>query len=107
MIVRFPCKICCKPVANSDHAIQCDNCNIWVHVKCNRINTVDFLGISEIYLKLNRNLLNHISMPGYNIEHTLTDSSNSGTLLYIKQGINYKLQKDLQIYQYKNLNQHL
>ena len=33
MVVKFPCKICCKPVANSHHAIQCDNCNIWVHVK--------------------------------------------------------------------------
>ena len=39
MVVKFPCKICCKSVANSHHAIQCDNCNIWVHVKCNRINT--------------------------------------------------------------------
>ena len=39
MVVKFPCKICCKPVANSHHAIQCDNCNIWFHVKCNRINT--------------------------------------------------------------------
>ena len=29
-------------------------------------------------------------MPGYNIEHTPTESSNGGTLLYIKQGINYK-----------------
>ena len=30
MVVKFPCKICCKPVANSHHAIQCDYCNIWV-----------------------------------------------------------------------------
>ena len=39
MVVKFPCKICFKAVANSHHAIQCDNCNIWVHVKCNKINT--------------------------------------------------------------------
>ena len=39
MVVRFPCKICCKPVANSHHRVHCDNCNIWVHVKCNKINT--------------------------------------------------------------------
>ena len=39
MVVKFPCKICCKSVANSHHAIQCDNFNIWVHVKCIRINT--------------------------------------------------------------------
>ena len=223
MVVKFPCKICLKAVANSHHAIQCDNCNIWVHVKCNKINTqiytflqkssavwycikcseeiypflnisnkelfetnqgkkhkvqsfclfeqnidlidtlnkamddpdskmmtakyyeldeisdllsstspnrsffhlnissltfhfdellvltaenklnFDFLGISETRLKLNRNSLNPISMPGYNIEHTPTESSNGGTLLYIKQGINYKLRKDLQIYKSKEL----
>ena len=37
-------------------------------------------------------------MSGYNIEHTPVEFSNSGTLLYIKQKINYKLRKDLQIY---------
>ena len=31
------------------------------------------------------------------------DSSNVGTLLYIKQGINYKLRNDLQIYKSKEL----
>ena len=39
MVVKFACKRCCKPVLNSHHAIQCDNCNIRVHVKCNRIKT--------------------------------------------------------------------
>ena len=63
----------------------------------NKLN-FDFLGLSENCLKLNRNSLNPISMPGYNIEHIPTESSNGGTLLYIKPGINYKLRKDLQIY---------
>ena len=40
-------------------------------------------------------------MLGHNIEHAPTESSNGGTLLYIKQGINYKLRKDLQIYKSK------
>ena len=62
-----------------------------------------FLVISETRLKLIRSSLNHISMPGYNTEHTATESSNFGTLLYIKQGINYKLRKDLQIYKSKEL----
>ena len=35
----------------------------------NKLN-FDFLGISETCLKLNRNSLNPISLPGYNIEHT-------------------------------------
>ena len=42
-------------------------------------------------------------MPGYNIEHTPTESSNGATLLYIKQGINCKLRKDLQMYKSKEL----
>ena len=39
MVVKFPFKVCFKAVANSHHAIQCDNCNIWVHVKCIKIST--------------------------------------------------------------------
>ena len=42
-------------------------------------------------------------MLGHNIEHAPTESSNGGTLLYIKQGINYKLRKDLQVYKSKEL----
>ena len=68
----------------------------------NKLN-FDFLGISETRLKLNRNSLNPISMPGCNIEHTPIESSNGGTLLYIKQGINNKSRKDLQIYKSKEL----
>ena len=68
----------------------------------NKLN-FDFLGISETCLKLNRNSLNPTSIPGYNIEHTPTESSNGGTLLYIKQGINYKLRKGLHIYKSKEL----
>ena len=41
----------------------------------NKLN-LDFLGISETRLKLNRNSLNPISMPGYNIEHTPTEQQS-------------------------------
>ena len=52
MVVKFPSKICFKAVANLRHAIQCDNCNIWVHVKCNKINrqTYNFLLLSSAAL---------------------------------------------------------
>ena len=63
----------------------------------------DFSGIFETHLKLNRNSFNPISMPSYNIEYTPTESSNSGTVLYIKQGINYKIRKDSQINKSKEL----
>ena len=38
MVVKFPCKICSKAVANNHHVLQCDNCHLSVHIKCNRIN---------------------------------------------------------------------
>ena len=66
MVVKFLCEICCKPVANLHHAIQCDNCNIWTHVKWNSINTKTYTLLQnnsaawyyikcskEIYLSLN------------------------------------------------------
>ena len=63
----------------------------------------DFLGISESCLKLNQNPLTEVQLPGYNIEYTPTECNNGGTLLYVKKGTNYKIQKDLQIYKPKQL----
>ena len=222
MVVKFPCKICNNAVAKNHHAVQCDHCQLWVHIKYNKINlqtykflqkssfacycvkcfgdiipfsiisdhelfqikkikfevltkkniltnhdlidklnnamddpesemlsskyyepnematlfkntnkyisffhlnisslpfhfeelstlitehnlNFDFFGISEPRLKLNQNPLTSIQLPGYNIEYTPTESSNGGTLLYIKKGVNYKLRKDLQIYKPKQL----
>ena len=39
MPVKFPCKICKKPVAQNHKAVCCDDCDTWVHIKCNKINT--------------------------------------------------------------------
>ena len=61
----------------------------------------DFLGISES--RLNQNPLTSVKLPGYNIEYTPAECNNEGTLLYVKKGVNYKLQKDLQIYKPKQL----
>ena len=44
----------------------------------------DIICISEIRLKLNKTSLTSISLPGYNIEYTTTESSNGGTLIYLK-----------------------
>ena len=38
MVVNFPCKTCCKPVAKNHDSIQCDKCDTWVHRNCNKIN---------------------------------------------------------------------
>ena len=38
MVIKFPCEICLKPVANNHQVIECDKCNLWIHIKCNKIN---------------------------------------------------------------------
>ena len=37
-----PCKICHVNVNNKDSAPQCDICQSWVHVKCNKLNHIDY-----------------------------------------------------------------
>ena len=39
MPAKFPCKICDNLVAKNHEAIECGNCGLWVHIKCNKINT--------------------------------------------------------------------
>ena len=38
MFVKFPCNTWQKAVAKGDHVIPCDNCNLWVYIKYNKIN---------------------------------------------------------------------
>ena len=42
-------------------------------------------------------------MKGYNIEHTPTESSAGGTLIYIRDNLNYKVRKDLIMHKEKLL----
>ena len=38
MVVKFPCEICNKAIANNNRVLHCDNCHLSFHIKCNRIN---------------------------------------------------------------------
>ena len=38
MPTTFPCRICLNPVAKNHKAVKCDNCDLWIHIKCNKIN---------------------------------------------------------------------
>ena len=29
-------------IGDNDDSIYCDNCNLWVHVKCNTLNFIDY-----------------------------------------------------------------
>ena len=38
---KFPCKICARNVYDKDKAVQCDLCELWIHIKWNNLNYVD------------------------------------------------------------------
>ncbi|XP_055995545.1 uncharacterized protein LOC125668382 isoform X2 [Ostrea edulis] len=53
--VRFPCSTCRKPVKSNQKAIQCDFCELWVHLKCTNLDHAAYmsLGKSEDYFYCN------------------------------------------------------
>ena len=57
----------------------------------------DIIAISESHLKSSTQLIVKIILGNYCVEHTPTESSNGGTLFYIKNDISYKLRNDLKI----------
>ena len=36
---KFPCA---KNVHDNDKAIQCNQCQLWIHIKCNKLNYLDY-----------------------------------------------------------------
>ena len=42
MVISFPCSICTKTVDDNDNSLSCDKCNLWVHIKCNNLNFLDY-----------------------------------------------------------------
>ena len=40
--IVFPCKICTININNKDIAVQCDICQFWIHIKCNKLNHIDY-----------------------------------------------------------------
>ena len=63
----------------------------------------DIIAISEPCLKFSTQPIAQINLGNYCVEHKPTESSNGGTLLYIKNNISYKLRNDLKIYKTKEL----
>ena len=39
---KFPCKLCPKNVSDNDNAVLNDLCQIWVHIKYNYLNYIDY-----------------------------------------------------------------
>ena len=42
MVIIFPYSICTKTIDDNDNSIYCDQCNLWVHIKFNNLNFIDY-----------------------------------------------------------------
>ena len=40
--INYPCSICNKSVNQNQMAIQCDSCDLWVHIKCNGTSSTEY-----------------------------------------------------------------
>ena len=45
--VKFPCLECRKPVAKTHYALQCDQCDQWVHYKCEGLTRKQYLELEN------------------------------------------------------------
>ena len=70
-----------------------------LHTLLGEINiNFHLIGITENRLKKDTTRTSNIDIKGYTFEHTPTETSSSGSLLYIKDTLKYIRRKDLQIY---------
>ena len=42
MVVQFPCRACKKSVNKNHHALLCNLCGTWIHLKCNKLSKKDY-----------------------------------------------------------------
>ena len=40
--IAFHCKICNISIKDEDNAVRCDICQFWIHIKCNKLNYIDY-----------------------------------------------------------------
>ena len=70
-----------------------------LHTLLSKINiNFDLIGITESWLKKDRTRTINVDIKGYTFEHTPTEASCGGLLLYIMDTLKYIYRKDLQIY---------
>ena len=65
----------------------------------NELNiNLDLIAITESRIKENRSQPINIQLPNYSIEHTPTENSAGGALLYINKRLSYNFRADLKMY---------
>ena len=95
--------------SNSSHFVHLNISSLPFHIDELKlmINSMDFIpeviGITESRIKKDKQSITDITLDNYLIEHTPTEASNGGTLLYINSKCSYKTRHDLEIYKPKEL----
>ena len=44
---KFPSRICAKNVHDKDKAVKGDLCKLWIHIKCNILNYLDYSSLQN------------------------------------------------------------
>ena len=99
MIQQFPCSVCYKSIGDKANSTFYDLCKLWVHIKCNILNYVDYQYLSgfsdswyclncnsEIYALGNLNKQKFFSFIRENLTDSLKlDNMKSTSTLVLKQ----------------------
>ena len=48
----YPCGICFKNVNFNQHAIECTECNYWVHIRCNGTSLTEYNSMMDSQQRL-------------------------------------------------------
>ena len=83
MPVKFPCSKCNRAVAKNHRAIQCDSCNQWIHIKCNKISETQYLKLCQ-----EDNNDHFICIVCLNANIPFSNESNESLLLTTLKGLN-------------------
>ena len=81
MVITFSCSICVKVIGDKEGSIFCDKCNLWVHIKCNNLNYIDYKYLSGndepwFYLRFNRQLFLFGTLSNKKFMHQILNFSN-------------------------------
>ena len=75
-----------------------------IHILLSQLSvTFGIIGTTKTRLKTHALRTTNINLQEYSIEHTPTESTCGGSLLYINNNINYLCRNNLQIYKEKEL----
>ena len=81
--IQHPCGICKKAVAVNHRAIQCDNCDSWIHIKCQHLDANDYRKFQ------NDTNLDFLCLPCRSDIVPFTTLNDNQFDIFLDQGINF------------------